>query len=236
MKKFKWKLSLSASIIVLLLLVMYFSAFDFHHVIHRIRKLNLESIEQYIKSYGSWSIAAFLVISTIRPIAVIIPITLMTLIAGGIYGPVYGFILAMVSIFISSNVAFFISRYFGKTFVERLIRKRADKINVHLENNGFKIILLMRLSGVFPLDLVSYTAGLTKVKYKEFIIATMIGSAPETFSVAYMGHHINNPLSPGFILSVVMVLVTVGIPLIYNKIKAKKGKDEKDLQQKKKIV
>ncbi len=236
MKKFRWKRILAAGIIVLLLLLVYLSAFDFHSIIHRIRKLNIESFERYIKSYGSWSIAAFLVISTIRPIAVIIPITLMTLIAGGIYGPIYGFILAMVSIFISSNVAFFISRYLGKAFVERLIRKRADKLNVQLEKNGFKIVLLMRLSGVFPLDLVSYTAGLTKVKYKEFIIATMIGSAPETFSVAYMGHHIRNPLSPGFILSVVLVLVTVGIPLIYNKIKAKKSIDEKDRPQKKKIV
>jgi len=49
------------------------------------------------------------------------------------------------------------------------------------------------------------------------MLATILGSMLETFSVANMGHNIKNPLSPGFILSVALVLITVGIPLIYNK-------------------
>jgi uncharacterized membrane protein YdjX (TVP38/TMEM64 family) len=197
------------------------------HYFKDIKKLNLKVIEDYIKSYGSWSIAAFLVISVIRPLAVFIPITFITLISGSLYGPVYGFLLAMVSIIISSNVAFLISRYLGKSFFEKLIKKRVDKINLRIEKSGFKIIFLMRISGVFPLDMLSYAAGLTKVKYRDFMLATILGSMAETFSVANMGHNIKNPLSPGFIFSVVLVIIIVGIPLLYNKIKAPENENNK---------
>lgn len=183
-----------------------------------LKKVNLAMIEDYIKSYGSWSIAAFLVISAIRPLAVFIPVTILTMIAGGLYGPIYGFLLSMLSIIISSNVAFIISRYFGKSFIEKLIKKRADSINLKIEKSGFKVIFIMRISGVFPLDILSYAAGVTKVKYRDFILATILGSAPETFSIAYMGHNIKKPLSPGFFISIALLLTIMGIPMIYKKL------------------
>lgn len=214
-KKIRWKMLLIAFIFLVIFIYILISHFN------EIKKVNLLAMEDYIRSYGQGSVVVFLMVSTLRPLAVIIPITLMTLIAGGIYGPIYGFLLAMVSIIISTNVAFIISRYFGRSFVERIIKKRAEKINLKIGKNGFKIIFIMRISGVFPLDIVSYAAGLTKVRYRDFMLATMLGSMPETFSVAYMGHHISDPLSPGFILSVALVIVTIGIPLIYNKFKSK---------------
>jgi uncharacterized membrane protein YdjX (TVP38/TMEM64 family) len=214
------KAVIAASVLVILVVigVLIFGQSSHWHFRH---KFNLQAIKSYIQSYGSLSIVAFLVISAIRPLGVIIPVTILTIIAGSLYGPIYGFVLAMASILISSNVAFFISRYLGRSFVEKLLKHRAEKINLKIEKSGFKIILIMRLSGVFPLDVVAYAAGLTKVKYRDFILATMLGVMPETFSFSFMGHNINNPLSPGFILSVVLVVLTVGVPLIYNKITAK---------------
>jgi len=208
---------------VLILLLVLIFIYDFKDI----KKINLKMLEDYIKSFGSWSIAVFLVISIIRPLAVFIPITFITLIAGSLYGPVYGFLLAMVSIIISSNVAFLISRYLGKSFIEKLIKKRVEKINLRVGKSGFKIIFIMRISGVFPLDILSYAAGLTKVKYMDFMLATILGSMIETFSVAFMGHNIKNPMSPGFILSVTLVVLTVGIPLIFNKVKERKLENNK---------
>ncbi|MHB8063836.1 MAG: TVP38/TMEM64 family protein [Ruminiclostridium sp.] len=206
------------SLILLFVLVIIYYFKD-------IKKINLKVMEDYIKSYGSWSIAAFLVISAVRPLAVFIPITFITLISGSLYGPIYGFLLAMASIIISSNVAFLISRYLGKSFFERLIKKRVDRINLRVEKSGFKIIFFMRIAGVFPLDILSYAAGLTKVRYRDFMLATILGSMAETFSVANMGHNIKDPLSPGFIYSVVLVIIIVGLPLLYNKVKASKNKN-----------
>ncbi len=216
LKKINWKVLVVSGCIIL------FFAYIFKFYNHTIRKINLGALESYINSFGQWSILAFLVISTIRPLAVFIPVTILTLVAGRLYGPIYGAVLAMLSTVISSSVAFFISRKLGKSFVEKIIRKRAEKINLNIEKSGFKIIFVMRISGVFPLDIVSYAAGMTKVKYRDFILATILGSMLETISIAFMGHHINKPLSPGFILSLILVIVTAGVPLIYNKIKAGK--------------
>ena len=211
-------------VLVLIIILGYILIRDFNSI----KKINLKVIEDYIESFGSASIAVFLVISIIRPLAVVIPITLITLIAGSIYGPFYGLILAMISTYISSSIAFYISRYLGKSFIEKIIKKRADKINLKIGNNGFKIIFFMRLSGVFPFDILSYAAGLTKVRYRDFILASILGSFLETFSIVYLGHNIKDPFSPRFIFSVVLVLITVGIPLIYSKVKASKNKDIKE--------
>jgi len=199
---------------VLILTLGYIVIYRFEDI----KKVNFNIIADYIKSYGSWSIAVFLVMSAVRPLAVFIPITLFTLLAGSLYSPIYGFILAMISMIISSNVAFLISRYLGKSVIERLIKNRADKINLRIEKSGFKIIFIMRISGVFPFDILSYAVGLTKLSYKDFMLATILGSTLEIFSVANMGHNIKNPLSPEFIFSVALVLITVGIPFIYNKL------------------
>lgn len=216
LKKINWKL-IAASICAILLFAYIFKLYN-----HSIRKINLRALENYIDSFGQWSILVFLIISTIRPLAVFIPITILTLVAGRLYGPIYGAALAILSIIISSSVAFYISRNLGKSFVEKLIKDKAEKINLEIEKSGFKIIFIMRISGIFPLDIVSYAAGLTKVKYRDFIFATILGSMLETCSVAFMGHHIDKPLSPGFILSVILVIITAGVPLIYNKVKTKK--------------
>lgn len=209
-EKNKIKLLVAAFLIILAILFLYYS--------NGFKKINLSLIENYIKSYGRWSIAAYLFIAAVRPLAVFIPVTILTIIAGGLYGPVYGFILSMVSIIISSNVAFLISRYFGKAFIEKLLKKRAEKLDLQIEKNGFKVIFIMRLSGVFPLDILSYGAGITKVRYRDFMLGTILGSMAETFSVAYMGHNIKNPLSPGFFLSIVLILIIVGIPMLYKKL------------------
>ncbi|MCX7711666.1 MAG: TVP38/TMEM64 family protein, partial [Clostridia bacterium] len=146
----------------------------------------------------------------------------MVVLSGRLFGPLLGFIYSMISVFTSASLAYFISRYLGKDFVEKLLRGKIQQLDEKAETHGFKIVLVMRLSSVFPFDVFNYALGLTKVKYKDFILGTIIGIIPETFSLTFMGSSLHSPKSGKFFIAVAMLLLTMGVPLIYKKLKKKK--------------
>lgn len=99
------------------------------------------------------------------------------------------------------------SRFLGNSFVNKLLRGKALKLNSDIEKNGFKIMLIMRLSFIFPYDGLSFAAGLSKMKYRDFILGTMIGIVPEMLTYSFMGNNIKHPLSIKFIAPIIAILL-----------------------------
>lgn len=206
---------------VLVLLAIVVVAAWFVYKFIPIGKLNLSSVQDYINSYGPFAAIVYILFFSIRTLLVIFPYSVVVILGGSIFGPVKGFIYSMVSVFISASLAFFISRLFGKEFVQKLARGKVQQFDTKIGQHGFKIILFMRLSTVFPFDIVNYTAGLTRVKYKDFILGTLLGVLPETFSLTYLGENLKNPFSWEFLLAALLVILTIAVPFAYNTFKKK---------------
>ena len=85
--------------------------------------------------------------------------------------------------------------------------EKALKLDENIEKNGFVIMLLMRLSIVFPFDPLCYASGLTKIKYRDFILGTMLGILPEMTVYSFMGKNISHPFSLRFILPILSVML-----------------------------
>jgi uncharacterized membrane protein YdjX (TVP38/TMEM64 family) len=132
---------------------------------------------------------------------------LMTVIAGSLYGPLNGVLLSLLGLFFSSTLAFYLGRSLGKPFVNKLTKGKLVALDSNIEKHGFKIIFLMRFSTLFPYDLLSYAAGITKINYVDFIVGSLLGITPEVIAYSYLGQHIENPMSKKFILPIVSVLL-----------------------------
>ena len=65
----------------------------------------------------------------------------------------------------------------------------------------------MRLSIVFPYDALCYASGLTKIRYRDYILGTMLGILPEMVVYSFMGKNISHPFSIGFILPILCVML-----------------------------
>ena len=89
-----------------------------------------------------------------------------------------------------------------------------DKIQLiinNIEKNHFKVILILRYLG-FYFDIVSYAAGMAKIKYKNFIVATFIGFIPYILIYVYAGTQLINIKSSDFIYSILYFkLIVFGI-------------------------
>lgn len=149
-----------------------------------IRCLNLhifhpESIRSFIGGFGPWAVMVFVMLYTINTIILIPPIVIMSLSAGFLFGPLLGILALSLGAFFGVTATFFIARYLGGEYVEQHFKnERLLEIKDKFEKNGFFIVLPIRLLGFPPWEVVNYVAGLSKIKYKDYILATMIGIFP----------------------------------------------------------
>jgi uncharacterized membrane protein YdjX (TVP38/TMEM64 family) len=90
---------------------------------------------------------------------------------------------------IAAAVSFLIGRTFLREYVEKLLEDYPDfkKIDKAIGEEGFKLMLLLRLSPVFPFALSNYLYGVTSIKFWPYFFGTMIGFTPGTIAYVFTG-------------------------------------------------
>ena len=139
-----------------------------------------------------WGIVTF-VFFYIISVLLILPASWLSLLAGFLYGPYFGSIVVFLSAFIGASISFFLAKeYFVKKIVTIISRfpkiKLLEKI---INKGGLKLIILTRLSPLFPFSILNYFYGLNKVSYKDFSIGLLF-IIPGTYLYCALGSLSNN--------------------------------------------
>ncbi len=139
-----------------------------------------------------WGIVTF-VFFYIISVLLILPASWLSLLAGFLYGPYFGSIVVFLSAFIGASISFFLAKeYFFKKIV--IIISRFPKIKLLekiINKGGLKLIILTRLSPLFPFSILNYFYGLNKVSYKDFSIGLLF-IIPGTYLYCALGSLSNN--------------------------------------------
>ena len=199
-----------AVFIIIIATAVTFIALNLDHLKH----IDSDTIIESVRKKGALSVLIYLLIFALKPFVMVMPSNIVVMSGAAIFGPFKGLMLAMVGFFISATVAFYVSRFLGKDFVQGIIGKKFMSLDKKIENSGFKIIFLIRLIPVIPYDPVSYASGFTNMKYFTYIIPSVLGVLPETFCYCIMGENASNPLSAQFLLPLVLIAV---VALLSNK-------------------
>jgi len=178
-----------------------------------------ESIKNYILSFGPWALIIFILLYALNTVTLLPPIGIMSLSAGAILGPLYGTVGVMAGSFLGTTITFFIARKVGGSFVQKMIKGKAKEFQDKLDKNGFKVILLIRLLPVLPWEVVNYASGLSKIKYRDYIIATLIGIFPAVLIQVYFSHSAANfdIKDPKVWIAIIAFILLLTIPGIYLK-------------------
>lgn len=117
-----------------------------------------------------------------------IPGSVLTLAAGAIFGVLEGTVYVLVAATLGSIGAFLVARHIARRAIERRIEgdARFAAIDRAIGAEGLKITFLLRLSPVFPFNLLNYALGLTRVRLVDYAIAS-IGMLPGTLLYVYAG-------------------------------------------------
>ncbi|MEP4704973.1 MAG: VTT domain-containing protein, partial [Hyphomicrobiales bacterium] len=146
-----------------------------------------DAFAELTHSYGVLGIVFFVAIF-IGVVLLFIPITPFSLAAGAIYGW-WGIPIAYAGAVLGALVAFWIARGFGHKYVRGFCEKRpiARAIVQVMVTGGFRLVLLVRLSGMLPFAVQNYSFGLTAVDWRAYLAASMIGLVPGAIIKVWIG-------------------------------------------------
>ncbi len=147
----------------------------------------LPQFSAWVDGLGVWGPVVFVLGYAVATVA-FIPGSLLTLAGGAIFGLAEGTALVFVGASLGATGAFIASRYFVRGAIEKRVsaEPRFAAIDRAVGREGFKIVLLLRLTPIVPFVLLNYALGLTRVKLGHYAGA-FIGMLPATLLYVYYG-------------------------------------------------
>lgn len=149
---------------------------------------DVEALRDYILSYGAWAPVVSAGLMVLQAILAFLPSFILAFANGLAFGAFWGGLLSLASAAVAAAISFGIAHALGRTLVEAMVGRQslgaADKWFVRY---GAYAVLVARLVPVVSFDAISYAAGLTRMSFLRFLIATTVGMAPATFIYSYLG-------------------------------------------------
>ena len=152
----------------------------------------LKSALDWIGKLGPWGPVIFVGLYVVATV-LFVPGLVLTLGAGAVFGVALGSVCVSISATLGATAAFLVGRYLARDAIARKIEKheKFTTIDRAVADEGWKIVLLTRLSPVFPFTLLNYAFGLTRVKLSHYVLASWLGMIPGTVMYVYLGSLIN---------------------------------------------
>jgi len=118
-----------------------------------------------------------------------VPGSVLSFVAGGIYGFWGGLLLAIVGNGLSALLSLLITRYLLREWSEKFFARNPtiNDLGIAVKNDGWRIVCLSHLSPLMPFSLVNYAFGLTRIPAAEFLPATLLGGLPASCVYVYLG-------------------------------------------------
>jgi len=141
----------------------------------------------WVEGLGFWGPLVF-VVGYALAVVFFVPGSILTLAGGAIFGVVPGTLYVLAAATLGATAAFLVSRYLARQAVERRIEgdARFAAIDRAVGEQGRWIVFLLRLSPVFPFNLLNYALGLTQVRLVDYVLAC-VGMLPGTLLYVYSG-------------------------------------------------
>lgn len=175
---------------------IYFTRKGFH--------LTPESFKAYVLSLGILGPVIYIGIFIIRPLFLIPSIALF--VGGGLaFGPLWGPLYASFGAVLGGTVGFWFARKMGHDYVIQKLKLGADIIDD--TKFSFSAVLLLSLIPIMPVTVINYGAGLSPMRFKNYILAHFLGMTPRAFAYGYFGSTLLEIGSTQFRIALAILMV-----------------------------
>lgn len=182
-------------------------------------------IKSWVGDFGWFGPVVLVLAMVAQMFLLVIPTIALMVVSVLAYGPVFGSIIILLSVFAASSVGYFIGSYFGPVIVEKLIgHKNEKKIGDFIDDYGFWAVIVTRLNPFLSNDAISFVGGILKMGYWKFIGATILGIAPLTLFIAIIGES-TDTLTSGLLWGSVVSLILFGLYVYWDKKKRKSRRE-----------
>ncbi|MAK04849.1 MAG: hypothetical protein CMA03_03050 [Euryarchaeota archaeon] len=168
---FLWKLIIGLMVLIFSIIVGY-QLFT-----------NTEFINELIQESGSMGPFVYLCILSLA-IVMLFPTPILKIFTGTFFGFSLGLLINFLASMIGGIIAFFIGRFFFRDTIKRMIseNKLAIELEKSLEQEGFKLSFLVRLSPLIPDEWLNYVLSISPISTKTFVLSN---SSSIVYSLIY---------------------------------------------------
>ena len=171
-------------------------------------------IEALLGDIGPLAPLIYMAIMAATAVLIPIPGPPLFVIAGALFGPVMGTLYAVAGSVAGAIVAFAVARFLGREFIESLVGRHVVICCECSEGLLTKVVFFSRLLPLVSFDVVSYGAGLTRMRLRNFALATLLGSIPMTFVYHSFGSVLRVGTPTAVALGVAIVAVLFALPYL----------------------
>ena len=170
---------------------------------------------QLLRSIRDLGLVGKLIYAGILVLAVVvspIPGTPLTVAAGAVWSPWTAGIYGSLGVFVGSLLAYFLGRTLGRSLIQILSGK-----TIHISKHRGELyvgwlLFFSHLLPIVPFDLMSYGAGMTRLSLPLYATATLLGTIPGTFLLAYLGASFTISPGVGGAIAIFCVLLLIVVP------------------------
>lgn len=182
-----------------------------------------ERLKSIVESAGIWAPIVFMLFYAIAP-SLMLPGLPITVIAGIMFGPIWGVVYVSIGATTGATIAFLIARYMGRGWVGQLIEgTKLASLDSEVEKQGWKIVAITRLIPLFPFNLLNYAYGLTNIKTSHYVLASFIFMLPGITAFVVFSSSLldvfQGKVSKEFIIGITLVVLVSLLPILYKKFK-----------------
>lgn len=183
--------------------ILYVYAFGFE-------RFQPETIRDYILAMGYWGPGLYILANAVRPFF-LFPAMVLAVAGGLAFGPLAGTVYLVLGTALGAALVFAAARLLGRDW---FVRSRPawlplEKLDDRAARHGFRTVLLLRLAPVLPWDAVSVLAGLSPVRFRPYLAATLLGSVPGALAFSYCGDILRQSLFAALVIAAVVVAASL---------------------------
>lgn len=141
---------------------------------------------------------------------VLVPVTLLILTTGIVFGPALGLALALAGAFTSAAVYYWIGRFLGRDFVERVAGERVRAATHAIAKRGLLAVATVRLVPIAPHVVVGIAAGAARISFRDYMLGTIVAMGPGAAILVLLGVQVGASLTAPSASSIGLAALILG--------------------------
>lgn len=169
-----------------------------------------KQLQVWLDRAGIWAPLIYIVLYTVATILVL-PSTALNLTGGAIFGPWLGTLWTSVAAIIAAVVAFAFTRTIGRDVIAQRLAGRWQAMDAEIRQGGLFYMFAIRLLPIIPYGLVNFAAGLTSIRFRDYLLGTVLGTVPGILPFVMLGSSGLQAMRTGNILPLMGSLGLIGL-------------------------
>ena len=149
-----------------------------------------QELQRIVVELGPWGPVAIVGFQVLQVLFAPVPGQITSIVAGYLYGVLWGTVLCMVGLVLGTAIALGLARRYGRPLVERLVPGEAlARLDRTLERRGPLAFFLIFLLPFLPDDVAAFVAGLSSLRLSQLLLLATVGRAPGVVVAVLLGAH-----------------------------------------------